>query len=294
VIARQPHEAKKEGKAAMIHIRPMTPADLPAGLHLSRQAGWNQTETDWQRCFGLEPAGCFIAEHDNVVAGTTTTCIFGSVAWVAMVLVEQRFRRRGIGRALMEHALAFLDERGAATVRLDATPLGQPLYEQLGFVPQFRLERWAGVLADFAGPVAPEIVTPPPEEWPLLARLDASVTKTDRSKFLQQLFAEQPDRARAVFERGEARGLLCTREGANAVQVGPCLGPAALPLLEDECRRLAGRPVFLDIPELNASAGALARRRGLAVQRSLLRMCRGEAVVEAIDLLWTSSGPEKG
>jgi len=44
----------------------------------------------------------------------------------------------------MECALAFLDNQSVTSVRLDATPLGQPLYEQLGFVRdrQIGKHRW--------------------------------------------------------------------------------------------------------------------------------------------------------
>src|SRR6516162_4176250 len=112
----------------MIHIRPMTAADLPLGLRLSQQAGWNQTTADWRRFLDLQPTGCFIAEWDATPAATLTTCIFGSVAWIAMVLVEESLRRRGLGQALLHHALSFLEQEGARSVRLDATALGRPLY----------------------------------------------------------------------------------------------------------------------------------------------------------------------
>src|ERR1700687_5492500 len=77
-----------EDRPAMIHLRPMTAADLPLGLHLSRQAGSDQIDADCRRTLALQPDGCFVAEWQGTPAGTTTTCIFGSVAWVAMVLVE--------------------------------------------------------------------------------------------------------------------------------------------------------------------------------------------------------------
>ena len=50
-----------------------------------------------------------------------------------MVLVDESMRQHGIGTALVEQAVEVLDRRGAETVRLDATPLGKPLYERLGF-----------------------------------------------------------------------------------------------------------------------------------------------------------------
>ncbi|UCD52496.1 MAG: GNAT family N-acetyltransferase, partial [Phycisphaerales bacterium] len=94
----------------------MMVADLELGLSLSRQAQWNQIEADWRRFLDLGGDGCFVAELDGVAVGTTTTCIFESVAWIAMVLVDVESRRRGVGSALLRHALAFLDDRGVATV----------------------------------------------------------------------------------------------------------------------------------------------------------------------------------
>src|SRR5437868_6482511 len=102
----------------MIHIRPMTPADIPFGMSLNEQAGWNQVAADWERMLALEPEGCFAAEWNGTPAGTVTTCVFGPVAWIAMMLVEESQRGRGIGRALMEQSLSFLESRDVRTVRL--------------------------------------------------------------------------------------------------------------------------------------------------------------------------------
>ena len=120
----------------MLRIRGMTVADIPLGMRLKEQAGWNQVEGDWRRLLDLQPDGCFVAELDGIPAGTVTTCRFGPVAWVAMMLVDKSFRSRGIGRALMSRALDDLDSAGVRTIRLDATPLGRPLYESLDFVAE--------------------------------------------------------------------------------------------------------------------------------------------------------------
>ena len=75
----------------------MTVADIPLGLELRQQAGWNQTESDWRRFLELQPDGCFVAEWEGKPVGTTTTCLFDDIGWIAMVLVEQAARHRGIG-----------------------------------------------------------------------------------------------------------------------------------------------------------------------------------------------------
>jgi len=131
---------------SMLRIRPMTDDDIQLGQRLREQAGWNQTEADWRRFQDLAPQGCFVAEWDGVPVGTTTTCAFGGVTWIAMVLVEKSARHRGIGTQLVEHAVRFLESQGARTIRLDATALGQPVYQRLGFVAEYQLSRFEGRL----------------------------------------------------------------------------------------------------------------------------------------------------
>jgi GNAT superfamily N-acetyltransferase len=278
----------------MISIRLMTSADLPLGLSLSRRAGWNQTPADWQRALELQPDGCFVAEWQGAPVGTTTTCIFGDVAWIAMVLVEESLRGRGIGTALVNHALAFLSQRRVASVRLDATPLGSPLYKSLGFVEQFPLARYEGTLPP--GPRAPESLEIAAADWESLAALDEAISGANRRSLLLRLFAEQPAELCAVWHSDRPIGFLTARPGSRAIQLGPCLasGEAGPLLLAHAWQRHAGQRVYLDIPVAHEAARRAAEAQGLTVQRHLMRMCRGTPRRERIDWLWMSFGPEKG
>jgi GNAT superfamily N-acetyltransferase len=98
----------------VIRLRRMTTADLPLGMRLKDEAGWNQTEADWRRLFALAPDGCFVAECHETSVGTAATCIFGRVGWIAMMLVDEAYRRRGIGTRLVEQSITYL-ERQAVT-----------------------------------------------------------------------------------------------------------------------------------------------------------------------------------
>jgi len=280
----------------MIRIRPLIAAELALGLHLSRQAGWNQIEADWRRALDLQPNGCFVAEWNGTPAGTATTCIFGPVAWIAMVLVEESLRGRGIGAALMHQVLDFLDQSGVATVRLDATSLGQPLYKRLGFVEQFRLARYEGTLAPMLLSPSARVEVVASCDREALAALDESATRTNRRKLLDRLFGEQMDSVRCVQQDNRLTGFLTSRPGAKATFLGPCIASteAGPLLLVDACHRHAGQRVFIDLPETNEAAIRLAETHGLTVQRYLTRMCRGAPVCEQVPWLWASSGPEKG
>ncbi len=278
----------------MIRIRPMTAADLPFGLRLSDEAGWNQIPADWQRFLDLQPDGCFVAEWDSVAVGTTTTCIFGTVAWIAMVLVTTSARGRGVGTALMEHALRFLDERGIATVRLDARPMGQPIYERLGFVEQYRIAHYEGTLP--AAPKAALVEDAAPGCWDALMDLDEQITRTDRRRLLRRLFSEYPESVYLGRMGSNLHGYCTSRPGKKTMRIGPCIATASAGplLLADTCHHHPGQRVSIDVPVRNEAAVQWVEGHGLTVQHTLMRMCRGTSVIEQVENLWAGSGPEKG
>jgi GNAT superfamily N-acetyltransferase len=280
----------------MLSIRSLCGADLSTAAGLSRAAGWNQNEADWRRMMEMEPAGAFLALWSGAPAGTALACTYGPVGWIAMVLVDDKLRRRGIGGELMRRALALLDERGVRSVRLDATPLGQPLYVRLGFRAEYFLARHAGVLAAGTEFVASEVEPFRVEFTQALLELDRRVTGADRSKFLHRAFTERPESVRLVRSRNGLAGYAMARPGARALMLGPCLCDArAGPLLfADALWRHTGQQVYIDVPVGRLEAERLLQEKGLTVERRLLRMVRGEPTGEQIHELWASSGPEKG
>jgi GNAT superfamily N-acetyltransferase len=296
----------------MIEIRLMTIDDLRLGLRLSRQAGWNQTESDWLRFMNMEPEGCFVAELNGCPVGTTTTCIFEKVAWIAMVLVDKDSRGQSIGTKLLQHALDYLDLQKVKTVRLDATDLGRPIYEKLGFVPEYELVRFEGTVptnrnlcgslkakgfgdGDSGGKSIPKLRLglPPFED---LIEFDRQMIRTNREKMLSRLFSEFAQNTHIVTNLNKVDGFVTMRPGANAIQIGPCTasnnsGPA---LLSDALSRCAGKAVYVDIPTDNVPAVKIAKSCGLKIQRRFIRMFRGERIKDNVESIWASSGPEKG
>lgn len=278
----------------MISIRGMTTDDIPLGLTLTRQAGWNQLEADWLRFLEMQPDGCFVAELDGRAVATTVTCILGPVAWIAMVLVEASARRQGVATALLRHALDFLDQRAVGTIRLDATAAGQPVYEKLGFAPEYRLTRYQGIAPEGAEPA--HAAQGGERDYPDIIAFDSEMTSTPREKMLGRLFRESPQGVRLLRRDGRVEGYVSLRRGVNATQIGPCIATPAAgePLLCDALSLCAGLPIFIDIPCDNAPAVELAERCGLRAQRQFMRMCRDEPVHDQPASIFASSGPEKG
>ena len=273
----------------------MTDADLSLGLRLAQQAGWNQTEADWRRFLILHPQGCFVAKWEDQPVGTVTTFLFGKVSWIATVLVDEPFRRRGVGTRLVEHALTHLDDRGAATVRLDATEFGRPIYEQFGFAPEYELTRFEGRAGG-----QQELRTFRPLTLDLIEaaiELDRRVTGTDRRCLLEQLLQQGGPDKWAFVDDGKLIGYATVRRGRRATQVGPAAAitsEAGQELLDQALGHGEFKPVYVDIPCENRAAVKWAENRGLRPQRHFVRMSRGDPVHDHPSQIWATSGPEKG
>jgi GNAT superfamily N-acetyltransferase len=91
----------------------------------------------------------FVAEDDGRIAGTALATLSSGrsnilkdlSAMLAGIYVYPEFRGRGIARELTERAIAWCKERGCVRVRLNASAMGRPLYESLGFVQATEMMR---------------------------------------------------------------------------------------------------------------------------------------------------------
>jgi GNAT superfamily N-acetyltransferase len=273
-------------------------SDIPLGITLKRAAGWNQTEADWRRFLTLSPEGCFVAELDGKGVGTVAAFVFGNVAWIAMVLVSPDARGQGLGTKLMSHALTWLESRSVACIRLDATPLGQPIYEKLGFKAEYKLNRFEGVLPSIVLSQTDPLISPvgTPAELDDCLNLDQTVTGTPRQALIKALHADEPGNFYR-YGQGKAAGYIAYRPGENATFLGPCCAisqAAGNALLYHAARINAGRRVFIDVPLDNQPAVEVVNALGLKPQRPLLRMCKGTPVTDFPACIWATTGPEKG
>lgn len=124
-----------------LHVRPMTPADLPAVLAIERRSfprPWSGAS--FEREFALGWSTLEVAEE----AGTTRPHVVGyACAWnvadevhLMNVAVHPGRRRRGVGRLLVERVLATARGRDARAVLLEVrsgNAAARRLYADVGF-----------------------------------------------------------------------------------------------------------------------------------------------------------------
>jgi ribosomal protein S18 acetylase RimI-like enzyme len=73
------------------------------------------------------------------IIGTAIGIDYGAFGWIAMMLVDPGWRGRGVGARLLESAMSAVPPE--TPIRLDATPLGRPLYRRYGFDDEGELTR---------------------------------------------------------------------------------------------------------------------------------------------------------
>jgi GNAT superfamily N-acetyltransferase len=266
--------------------RLLTLDDIPAATELSLLAGWNQTAEDWRILIELDPEGCFASEIDGKLAATTTLLRYGTrLAWIGMVLTKPEYRRRGLARKLMAQALDRVRSLQIATVKLDATDLGQPLYESLGFRAEQVVERWSR-----PGTKMVQAVKPSTGLSEGAAQLDSEAFGLERSPLLHQL-AER--NSPLVNDRAH----LFSRNGRVSSYIGPCVARDSVSARElvDLCvRTTAASNWFWDLLPENQNAVAIARELGFMPQRRLVRMVQGADLKGREEMIYAIAGFEFG
>lgn len=295
-----------------MHFRTMTMADVDAGLRLCRLSHWNQTARDWTRFLDGAGGRAFVSTvAEGQVNGSVATMRYrrrteggapvlvpdADVAWVAMVLVEPESRGRGLGMGLLEHALASVQD--VPVVGLDATPLGRPLYERLGFVAAAtltRLERLSPSVVS-AGDVS-GVRPATPADLPAIAALDALATGLDRRVLLTWLLEGAPELAWVHEGRSGVDGVLLGRPGHQFTQVGPVLAPStgvAMDLLRACLSTARIQATVIDTMDGHASWRDGLEALGFTAQRPFTRMYRGDGRPSSAPArLFAIVGPEFG
>src|SRR5262249_20851943 len=94
--------------------------------------------------FGARPPNrLLVAEQGARIAGVCGATVLGAGSaprsgWIHNVVVHPDRRRGGLGTALTEAAMRWLESRRARTTLLLATDSGRPVYERLGFTASIR------------------------------------------------------------------------------------------------------------------------------------------------------------
>jgi GNAT superfamily N-acetyltransferase len=252
--------------------------DVALAVDWAAAEGWNPGLHD-ARCFAAADAtGFFAGRIDDEAVATISVVKYGAdLAFLGLYVVKPQFRKRGYGLALWNAALATAQGR---SVGLDGVVAQQSNYQRSGFRLVWRNVRYRGVRGASRALDA-RIVPLSSLRFAEVAAYDHAVFAAPREAFLRCWIAQPGAKALAAVRNGRLAGYGVIRRCRSGYKVGPLFADdadlahalfAALSMHVPE-----GSEIFLDVPEPNRAAVALAERHAMAIVFETARMYTGPA-----------------
>lgn len=206
-------------QVSQIELVEFSPNHLEGAVALSRQAGWPHRLEDWAMVLSLSTG--IVALDNGRVAGTILVTRYGSAgATINMVIVDEAMRGRGIGRRLMDVALA--DCKGREC-RLVATEEGLPLYTKLGFQETGIIRQHQGII-NARAPVE-GVTWATAADIAECAAMDRAASGLDRAELIATL-ADRGSIA-TLRRKGNIAGFAASRDFGRGEVAGPVVAASA-------------------------------------------------------------------
>lgn len=257
-------------------VRPMLLTDLKPAMDLAKIEGWNQTVKDWMILVDNPLNTCLVAEYNSKIIGTATVINYSDLAgWIGMVLVDKDFRRQGVGRTLVTKILDKV--HGFKSVKLDATPAGQPVYQKLGFIEERVLYRMTSTPFKSIDKMGynPEPEAIQPNEFDEIIKFDKDIFGVERTDLLKNSLRNYPLKAFRIKRDGKISGYILGRDGIRYNYMGPVFAfttSDAEALISSALKSLTGKDVALDVPEDKKELIEWLESIGFVIQRQFTRM----------------------
>ena len=272
---------------AELVIRQMTRAELDTLVEWAAAEGWNPGLNDAQIFWDTDPDAFIAAElAGELIGGGSIVAYGGRFGFMGFFIIRPDHRGQGLGRQLWFHRRDRLIARlqAPAVIGMDGVFDMQDFYAQGGFVLSHRDLRFEGVGA--AARQADDLVDLASVPFSEVARYDAAHFPAPREQFLKAWISQPGGRALGVVRNDSLRGYGVIRPCRSGFKIGPLFaadGETAEALFRGLADRGPGAPVFLDVPEINPAAMALAQRHGLREVFGCARMYYGPAPAEPYD-----------
>lgn len=253
--------------------------DLALALDWAAAEGWNPGLDDAACFFAADPGGFLVAEALGEPVGCVCAVRYApGFGFLGLYIVRPGHRGRGHGLALWRAAM---DRLRPGTVGLDGVVAQQANYRRSGFELQHRNIRY-GAAAPRPPALVPSLPVVPAADVPFadLLAADRMVFPAPREAFLRRWIAAPGHVALACPGPAGLHGLGVLRPCREGSKIGPLVAdsPAAARALFAALLAAAPPgPVFLDLPEPNAEAIAMAREAGMEPCFETARMYAGPA-----------------
>jgi ribosomal protein S18 acetylase RimI-like enzyme len=262
------------------HIRRMNRDELDIAIAWAAQEGWNPGLFDADSFFDTDPNGFFMGfEGDEPVSSISAVAYDDRFGFIGFYIVKPKYRGKGYGYQLWQDAMKYLSTQN---IGLDGVLAQQENYKQSGFVLAYRNIRYEGKGegADVRslGKNIQMLSELPFEQF---LSYDRQIFPANRPVFLKQWIEQPESLAIGYVENNTLYGYGMVRKCQTGYKVGPLFAdsPTIATTLFETMRQFVGNgvPIFLDVPEVNKEAMALAERYGMKPMFETARMYTKQA-----------------
>ncbi len=267
--------------------RTATRDELELAVQWAAQERWNPGLGDADVFWASDPEGFVCAEENGEVIATGSIVSYsGEFGFMGFFIVRPELRGQGIGREFWQWRRDRLLARlhPGAAIGMDGVFEMQPFYAKGGFAFSHRNLRMEGV--GQAHDTDPGLVDLSAISFEQVAAYDRRHFGFARDEFLRRWINPEGGRGLGCIMDGELRGMGVIRPCQAGFKIGPlCAENASIAdrLFRALSRWAVDQPIFLDVPENNAEALALAKTYSLQEVFGCARMYHGLAP----DLPWS-------
>ena len=259
---------------ADLRIRAMAPDEIAIAADWAAAEGWNPGLAD-AACFATVDAGGFlIGELDGAPAATISCVNYDDrFAFLGFYIVRPDLRGRGYGLRIWNAAV---DHAGGRTIGLDGVVAQQENYKKSGFRLAYANVRYGGRVPAGATPAG--IIPLANVSFASVEADDATVFPAPRPAFLRAWIDTSGHIGRALVHDGKLAAWGVIRPCRTGWKIGPLVADdraAAEAVFTALVTAAGGGEVFLDVPDVNREAVALAQSHGLAPVFETARMYTG-------------------
>ncbi|ESA33326.1 n-acetyltransferase gcn5 [Leptolyngbya sp. Heron Island J] len=236
----------------------MTRGELDIAVDWAAAEGWNPGLYDADCFYHADPTGFLMGFLDGEPLASISAIKYGdSFGFIGFYIVKPEFRGQGHGLALWHAALESLKGRN---VGLDGVVAQQENYVKSGFSLAYRQIRYEGL----GGGISAASSCTPLAALPVekVVEYDRQFFPEVRSHFIQCWVIQPHHHAIAIVKEQTLVGYGVLRPCRSGYKIGPLFADTAT-MADAIFRTLVanvppGQPFYLDVPEVNSAAIALA------------------------------------
>lgn len=265
-----------------MNFRTASRSELDLAVEWAAREGWNPGLDDADVFWNTDPEGFVCAEREGEVVATGSVVSYGHFGFMGFFIVRPDLRGHGLGRDFWHWRRDRLLQRleSPCVIGMDGVFDMQAFYAKGGFVFSHRNLRMEGVGEELPveGPVDASIVPLTEVDFSTLASYDARHFGRRRDGFLRRWITLPHGRSMGILKNGKLAGMGVIRQCRNGHKIGPLFADDASlaeALYAALVTQVPGEAVFLDVPEPNLEALALASRHGMREVFGCARMYHG-------------------